>query len=109
MSRPILRRSFLARVAGGAVLLVAAVPARPSVRPPRRGLCSDEDAGPSADPANAWYGDRDAGPGSDPLGPPPNHLTDADVGRYSDHMPVRSIGACPDKKRRRRAGEGERG
>ena len=109
MSRRILRRSFLARVAGGAILLVAAAPAGPSVRPPRRGLCSDEDAGPSADPTNAWYGDRDAGPGSDPLGPPPDHLTDGDVGRHSDHMPVRSIGTCSDKKRRRPREEGERG
>ena len=111
MSRRILRRSFLARVAGGIALLAAAAPARPSVRPPRRGLCSDEDSGPRADPANARYGDRDSGPGSDPLGPRPDNLTDGDVGRYSDHRQIPNIGACPAKKRRRgeTSEEGERG
>lgn len=102
MTRRIIRRSFLGRVIGGGAALFAAGGARSSSRPPRRGLCSDADRGPRADPPDAWYGDRDAGPNADPLGPAPDNLTDGDVGPNSDHRPRMRIGRCPVKPRRER-------
>ena len=98
MARRYIRRSFLGLVIGGGALL-AAGGAGASSRPPRRGLCSDADSGPGADPAWAWYGDRDAGPDADPLGRAPDNLTDGDVGPNSDHRPRYRIGRCPAKPR----------
>ena len=102
MARKYVRRSFLVRVIGGGMAVLAAGAAGASSRPPRRGLCSDGDSGPGADPPNGWYGDRDAGPNADPLGRPPDLLTDRDVGPNSDHRPRYRIGRCPAKPRRRR-------
>lgn len=108
MARTFERRSFLARVAGAGALLAVGTGAAGSVRPPRRGLCSDRDSGPGADPPRAWYGDRDSGAGSDPLGPAPDPLTDGDSGRSSDHRQIYFRGECPAGKRRL-PGDGERG
>jgi hypothetical protein len=93
--RKIHRRSFLFSVTGAAML--AGTRAGASVLPPRRGLCSDTDKGPNADPANGWIADRDSEPG-DPIQRAEPNLTDADVGRYSDHV-TRSIGFCGYKRR----------
>lgn len=99
MRRRIDRRSFLGRVTGVAVLGAVGGAAPASVLPPHRGLCSDTDKGPNADPANAWIADRDSGPG-DPIQRAESNISDADVGRYSDHM-TRSIGFCGHKRRER--------
>ena len=99
MNRKLVRRSFLGRVLGAAALLAAGAGAAASVRPPRRGTCSDTDTGPSADPPNRWYGDRDSGAGSDPLGPVPRFLTDRDAGPNADRIAVRNIGRCGKKAR----------
>ena len=93
--RKLHRRSFLLTVSGA----ILAGGATASVLPPHRGLCSDTDKGASADPANAWIADRDSGPG-DPIQRAEPNISDADVGRYSDHM-TRSIGFCGHKRRER--------
>jgi hypothetical protein len=108
LDRKLVRRSFLARVAGVALLTMPGA-AGASRSPPRRGYCYDSDRGANSDPANGWYGDRDAGPDSDPLERPPSDLTDGDVGPNSDHMPLSVIGTCPGKRRpgrRARSGRG---
>ncbi|HYJ52484.1 MAG TPA: hypothetical protein VEW04_04870 [Allosphingosinicella sp.] len=95
--RRIDRRSFLVRVTGAVALGAGAGAASASVLPPRRGLCSDTDKGPNADPANAWVADRDSEPGDPTVRPEPN-LSDADRGPNSDHG-LSSIGFCGYKRR----------
>ena len=110
MNRRLVRRSFLRQVAGGAALLAAGAPAAASIRPPRRGLCSDTDSGPGSDPRQAWYGDRDSGPEADPLRHSARYLNDTDAGPNADPPSVRSIGRCGEKRRPARETErGERG
>ena len=110
MERKLVRRSFLGRVIGGGALLLTGPPAASSVRPPRRGLCSDTDTGPGSDPRHAWYGDRDSGPESDPLRHSARYLNDTDAGPNADPPSVRSIGRCGKKRRPEREPErGERG
>lgn len=94
--RKIHRRSFLSSVTGAAMLAGAA---SASVLPPARGVCSDTDKGPNADPANGWIADRDGEPG-DPIQRAEPNISDADVGRYSDHV-TQSIGFCGHKRRER--------
>jgi hypothetical protein len=100
--RQINRRSFLGRVAGasalGASAMLAGKPAKASRVPPRRGLCSDTDKGPNADPMNAWVADRDREPGDPIMRPEPNY-TDSDAGPNSDPGAPR-IGFCGYKARR---------
>lgn len=99
MNRKLVRRSFLRRVAGGGALLVLGASAGASVHPPRRGLCSDRDAGAEADPQHAWFGDRDEGAQADPLRPSEGHGNDTDAGPNADPASVRSIGSCRAKPR----------
>ena len=109
MDRKLVRRSFLGRVIGGGALLAAGLPVAASVRPPRRGLCSDTDAGPGSDPRHAWYGDRDSGPDSDPLRHSAPYLNDTDAGPNADPPTVPSIGTCGKKRRPERGERGGRG
>lgn len=86
--RKLSRRSFLGRVAGGAVagagaLVVLSGPAEalqsdsdsgpnsdPANSPRNRRVCTDRDQGPNSDPSNrgrgSGYNDSDSGPNSDP-------------------------------------------
>lgn len=90
------RRSFLVSVTGA--MLAGSAPLQASVLPPRRGLCSDTDKGPNADPANSWVADRDTGEPGDPIVRPEPNYSDADRGPYSDHGRA-TIGFCGYKRR----------
>ena len=78
-SRKLNRRSFLARVAGGAAAL-------PLLAAPARGQVTDNDTGFYADPAGSGRGvtDNDTGPDADLAGQGRGGVTDNDSGRSAD-------------------------